>query len=367
MKVRYSYLKQQFSNCPELWSKLKKFVDTGDFTLGEPLKLFEKNFAKLIGSKYAVGVNSGTDAIKLSLKVLDIKPGDEVITAANTFVATIGAITELGAKPVFVDCDDTFCMNVNQIEKKISKKTKAIVPVHFTGYMTDMEKLKKISKKHQIPIVEDACQSILGSINKKKAGTWGEFGAFSLHPLKNINVWSDGGIITTSNKKFYKHLLLLRNHGLVDRDTVKITGYNSRLDTFQSVVGNWLLPKANSIANKRIKNAKYYDKKLGVINGITIPPRPKNYKIVFHLYVVFAKNRDKLLKFCHSKGIEAKVHYPKPMYLQESLKILNHKKGDFPITDEHTKKIITFPCDQHLNKKQINYVIKVVKDFYDKK
>ena len=367
MKVRYSYLKQQFSNCPELWFKLKKFVDTGDFTLGEPLKLFEKNFAKLIGSKYAVGVNSGTDAIKLSLKVLDIKPGDEVITAANTFVATIGAITELGAKPVFVDCDDTFCMNVNQIEKKISKKTKAIVPVHFTGYMTDMVKLKKISKKYQIPIVEDACQSILGSINKKKAGTWGEFGAFSLHPLKNINVWSDGGIITTSNKKFYKHLLLLRNHGLVDRDTVKITGYNSRLDTFQSVVGNWLLPKANSIANKRIKNAKYYDKKLGAINGITIPPRPKNYKIVFHLYVVFAQNRDKLLKFCHSKGIEAKVHYPKPMYLQESLKDLNHKKGNFPVTDEHTKKIITFPCDQHLHQRQINYVIKVVKDFYDKK
>ena len=154
---------------------------------------------------------------------------------------------------------------------------------------------------------------------------------------------------------------------MIDRDTVKICGYNSRLDTFQAVVGNWLLPKANWIANKRIENAKYYDKKLGVINGITIPPRPKNYKIVFHLYVVFAKNREKLLKFCHSKGIEAKVHYPKPMYLQESLKNLNHKKGDFPITDEHTKKIITFPCDQHLNKKQINFIIKIVKDFYNKK
>ena len=149
MQVRYSYLKQQFSNANDLWKKLKKFVDTGDFTLGKELEMFERKFAKLIGSKYAVGVNSGTDAIKLSLKTLGIKNGDEVITAANTFVATIGAITELGAKPVFVDCDNTFCMNVNLIEKKINKKTKAIVPVHFTGYMTNMPELIKISKRYK--------------------------------------------------------------------------------------------------------------------------------------------------------------------------------------------------------------------------
>ena len=209
MKVRYSYLKQQFSNCPELWTELKRFVGTGDFTLGKPLLKFEKNFAKLIGTKYAVGVNSGTDAIKLSLKTLGIKPGDEIITAANTFVATIGAIEELGAKPVFVDCDDTFCMNINLVEKKITRRTKAIVPVHFTGYMTNMPKLMKLSKKYRLPIVEDACQSILGAINKKNAGTWGNFGAFSLHPLKNINVWSDGGVITTNNLSHYKNSLKL--------------------------------------------------------------------------------------------------------------------------------------------------------------
>ena len=147
MKIRYSYLAEQFSNTDDLWKNLKNFVKTGDFTLGKPLQVFEKKFAKLIGTKYAVGVNSGTDAIKLSLKTLGIKAGDEIITAANTFVATVGAIQELGAKPVFVDCDDSFCMNVSQIEKKITRKTKAIVPVHFTGYMTDMIKIKKISKK----------------------------------------------------------------------------------------------------------------------------------------------------------------------------------------------------------------------------
>ena len=367
MRVRYSYLKQQFSKSNDLWSKLKKFVSTGDFTLGKELEKFEKNFAKLIGAKYSVGVNSGTDAIKLSLKVLNVSEGDEVITAANTFVATVGAITEVGAKPVFVDCDDTFCMNVDLLEKKISKKTKAIVPVHFTGYMTNMPKLKLIAKKYKIPIVEDACQSILASINKKNAGTWGEFGAFSLHPLKNINVWSDGGIITTNNFKFYQKLKLLRNHGLVDRDTVKINGYNSRLDTFQAVVGNWLLPKAKKIAKKRINNAAIYDKALSLIPQVKIPPRPKNFKLVYHLYIVFAENRNELLKYCQRKGIEAKVHYPKPMYLQESLKYLKHNLGDFPVTDSHTKKIITFPCDQHLSLKQINYVIKCVKSFYKKK
>ena len=367
MKVRYSYLKQQFSNCEDLWTKLKKFVRTGDFTLGKELKIFETKFAKLIGSKYAVGVNSGTDAIKLSLKALNIKNGDEVITAANTFVATVGAITEIGAKPIFVDCDNTFCMNILELEKKITKKTKAIVPVHFTGYMTNMPKLLRLAKKYNIPIIEDACQSILANINNKNAGTWGDFGAFSLHPLKNINVWSDGGIITTNKKKFYDKLILLRNHGLVDRDTVKICGYNSRLDTFQAVVGNWLLPKAKQIALKRIENANKYDKEFSKIPQLTVPPRPKNQKIVFHLYIIFAKDRNKLLNYCLKKGIEAKVHYPKPMYLQQSLKFLKHKKGDFPVTDKHTKKIITFPCDQHLSNKEINYVIKTVKKFYKNK
>jgi dTDP-3-amino-2,3,6-trideoxy-4-keto-D-glucose/dTDP-3-amino-3,4,6-trideoxy-alpha-D-glucose/dTDP-2,6-dideoxy-D-kanosamine transaminase len=365
MKVRYSYLPQQFGNCPELWNRLKKFVLTGDFTLGKPLIKFEKKFAKLMGAKYAVGVNSGTDAIKLSLKTLNIEKGDEVITAANTFVATVGAITELGAKPVFIDCDDTFCMNVDLVEKKITKKTKAIIPVHFTGYMTNMIKLNKISKKYKIPIVEDACQSILAEINGKKSGTWSNFGAFSMHPLKNINVWSDAGIIITSNKKIYDQLKLLRNHGLVDRDHVKICGYNSRMDTLQAVVGNWIIPKARFIANQRIKNARYLDKHLSTIQQIKIPPRLKNFKIVYHLYIVFVKERDQLLKYCMKKGIEAKVHYPIPIYRQPAMKYLNHKKGDFPVTDRHAREIITFPCDQHLKKKQLDYIIKTVKDYYN--
>ena len=280
MKVRYSYLPQQFKNANSLWSNLKKFVKTGDFTLGKELTLFEQKFSKLMNCKYAIGVNSGTDAIKLSLVALGIKPGDEIITCANTFVATVGAITEIGAIPVFVDCDDTFCINVNLIEKKINKKTKAIVPVHFTGYVSNMKIIIKLAKRYKLKVVEDACQSILGEYDGKLAGSMGDTGAFSLHPLKNLNVWSDGGVITTNNFKVYNKLKLLRNHGLKNRDQVEILGYNSRLDTIQAVVGNWLIPQTRKISNQRIKNAKYYDDEFRRIPQITLPPRPKNIRTV---------------------------------------------------------------------------------------
>ena len=366
MKVRYSYLQQQFDDCDDLWEKLKEFVKTGDFTLGKPLQEFEEKFATLIGTKYAIGVNSGTDAIKLSLKAFGIGHGDEVITTANTFVATVGAIAELGAVPIFVDCNDTFCMNVDLLEAAITPKTKAIVPVHFTGYMTDMRKLLPIAEKYGLKVVEDACQSILGAIDGKTAGTWSKAGAFSLHPLKNLNVWSDGGVIVTSDDELSKKLKLLRNHGMVDRDTIGLLGYNSRLDTIQAVVGNWLIPQTEEIANKRIENAAYYDEHLGSLPKIKIPPRPEDYRIVYHLYIVFAEHRDELLAYCLEKGIESKVHYPVPIYLQPAMAHLKHKEGDFPVTDAHTDKIITFPCDQHLSQKEMDYVINTVTNFNQK-
>ena len=364
MKVRYSYLHQQFSDCDDLWSELKDFVKTGDFTLGAPLKKFEANFSKLMGVKYALGVNSGTDAIKLSLKAKGVSFGDEVITAANTFVATVGAIAELGAKPVFIDCDDTFCMDVDLLEKAITEKTKAIVPVHFTGYMTDMRKLMPIAEKYNLAVIEDACQSILGSIDGRKAGTWGHAGAFSLHPLKNLNVWSDGGLIITNDDELAESLSLIRNHGLSDRDSVEVLGVNSRLDTIQAVVGNWLIPSTEEIAEKRIQHASYYDEHLSKLPEIEIPPRPDGFKIVYHLYIVFAQNRDSLLEYCLNAGIEAKIHYPIPIYRQPAVDYLGYKEGDFPVSDAHTKKIITFPCDQHLSVEQMDYIIKTVSEFY---
>ena len=228
-----------------------------------------------------------------------------------------------------------------------------------------MKKITQIAKKYKIKVIEDACQSILGSYNKKNAGTWGFSGAFSLHPLKNINVWSDGGIITTNDKKTFNKLCLLRNHGLKDRDHMDIFGYNSRLDTFQAVVGNWILPKAKKISDQRIKNASYLDAGLRKIKGITIPERKKNIRIVYHLYILFASQRDALLKYCIKKGIEAKIHYPIPAYMQKPFSKLKFKKNSFPTTDAHLKKIISFPCDQHLSKKQLDYIIYTVRKFYE--
>jgi len=364
MHVRYSYLPQQFESCDDLWAELREFVKTGDFTLGRPLVEFERRFASLIGTKHAVGVNSGTDAIKLSLKSLGVGFGDEVITAANTFVATVGAIAELGATPVFVDCDDSFCMDVGQVEEKIGPKTKAIVPVHFTGYMTDMTGLKPLAQKHRLPIVEDACQSILGEFDGQKAGSIGDTGCFSLHPLKNLNVWADGGVITTNDDAIAKDLMLLRNHGLVNRDEVEILGYNSRLDTIQAVVGNWLIPSAVDISNKRIENAGYLDRGLRGVQGVTIPPRLDRCRMVFHLYMFFAERRDELLSYLIGRGVEAKVHYPIPIYRQRALSHLGYAEGDFPVTDRHAKSVLSLPCDQHLSDDEMDYMIETVRSFY---
>jgi aminotransferase EvaB len=363
-QVRYSYLPQQFADCDDLWDDLKAFVATGDFTLGEPLAEFERRFAALIGARHAIGVNSGTDAIKLALKALGVRPGDEVVTAANTFVATVGAINEVGARPVFVDVDDTFCMNVDLVEAAITERTRAIVPVHFTGYMTDMRKLAPIAERRGLALVEDACQSILGALDGRNAGTWGRAGAFSLHPLKNLNVWSDGGLIVTDDDDLAAELRLLRNHGLADRDTVALLGYNSRLDTLQAVVGNWLIPQTRAIAEARIANAAYYDEGLGALPQIRISPRPADMRIVYHLYIVFAEERDALLAHCLARGVEAKVHYPVPIYRQPGLAHLGHREGDFPVTDAHARNIVTFPVDQHLSRAEQDYVIETVRAFY---
>ncbi len=364
MAVRYSYLSQQFENCSDLWNELKDFVATGDFTLGKPLTEFEVNFAELIGTKFAIGVNSGTDAIKIALKALGVKPGDEVITAANTFVATVGAINEIGAIPVFIDVDETFCMNVDLIEAAITSKTTAIVPVHFTGYMVKMDRVMEIAEKYKLIVVEDACQGILAEWRGRKSGTWGHAAAFSLHPLKNLNVWSDGGVIVTNDITLDSHIRLLRNHGLIDRDHVEILGFNSRLDTFQAVVGNWLLPNAVNISDSRISNAKKLDEGLSKISEISIPKRPVDMRIVYHLYIVYAERRDELLDYCQKQGVEAKVHYPLPIYKQKALGAKNNALT-FPETDSQAMKIISFPCDQHLSDLQIHEIIETCKSFYE--
>lgn len=370
-KVRYSYLPQQFGEVDDLFDQLRRFVPSGDFTLGEPLAQFEARFADLIGARHAIGVGSGTDALKLGLKAVGVGHGDEVITAANTFIASVGAIAELGAKPVFVDVDDSFCMDVGQVESAITPRTKAILPVQLTGEIVDMPRLMVVAAAHGLPVVEDACQGILAAIEDgdgalQNAGTWGVAGGFSLHPLKNLNVWGDGGVVVTSDDGVAHRLRLLRNHGMRNRDEIEILGYNSRLDTLQAIVGNWLIGSTHDITAKRIDNGAYYDAAFAGIDGIRVPARRPGVRRVFHLYIVFAKDRDGLLRHCLDEGIEAKVHYPIPLYLQDALRFLGHRPGDFPVTDAHAAGIISFPCDQHLTRAEQDLVIGTVRSFYEK-
>jgi dTDP-3-amino-2,3,6-trideoxy-4-keto-D-glucose/dTDP-3-amino-3,4,6-trideoxy-alpha-D-glucose/dTDP-2,6-dideoxy-D-kanosamine transaminase len=362
--VRYSYLSEQFAEIDDLLATIAAFVKTGDFTLGAELIRFEQRFASLIGAAHAIGVGSGTDALKLPLKALGIGPGDEVITAANTFIATAGAIAEVGARPVFVDCGPTFCLDVAGLERAITPQTRAIMPVHFTGYMTDMPRLMEIAERHGLPVVEDACQAILADIGGRRAGTFGLAGGFSLHPLKNLNVWGDGGVIVTGDAALAEKLRLLRNHGLKNRDEVVLLGCNSRLDTLQAVVGNWLIGSAESITLGRIERAARYDEHFARIPQITLPPRPKQERAVYHLYVVHAADRDGLYAHCMKHGVEAKVHYPIPLYRQEGLRHLGYRRGDFPVADAHAESVLSFPCDQHLSLAQQDHVIEVVREYY---
>jgi dTDP-4-amino-4,6-dideoxygalactose transaminase len=365
-KVPWSYLPRQFNeqSIEEILDRLRAFVPSGDFTLGKPVREFEERFARLIGTRHAIGVNSGTDALKLSLKALGVGPGDEVVTAANTFIATVGAIAENFARPVLVDCSDNLCMDVSKVEAAITPHTKAIMPVHLAGQMADMPALMEIAARHKLPVIEDSCQCILGSIGERNAGTFGLAGGFSLHPLKNLNVWGDGGMIVTSDDEFSVKLRRLRNHGLADRDSVVMLGCNSRLDSVQAVIGNWLIDQVGFITSTRIKNAAYLDGELGKLPQIRLPPRYNDRRLVFHLYIVFAERRDELLAHCRKVGVEAKVHYPIPVYRQEGLRQFGYRAGDFPVADRHADTMISLPAHEHLTAEQLAYMVQTVTEFY---
>jgi dTDP-4-amino-4,6-dideoxygalactose transaminase len=365
LEVKYSYLNEQFADVEPYLDSIRELVRSGDFTLGRAVSEFEGRFAKLCGMPYAIGVSSGTDALILSMKILGIGPGDEVITTPNTFVATVGAIAMTGARPVFVDNNDDYNINVNQIEAAITPRTKAIVPVHLTGNPADMPAVMAIAQRHNLIAIEDAAQAILASIDGTPVGYWGETACFSLHPLKNLNVWGDGGVIVTRSAGLYDKLRLFRNHGLGTRDEVAMFGHNCRLDSLQAVVANRLIDQVYDITEKRIANARQFDEGFADLGEyVVIPPRRADVKQVFHTYVIRVTERDSLLAYLQEHGVEAKVHYPIPLHLQEAAKYLGYKPGDFPVCENHCRTIITLPVHQHLTPEQVDCVIEHVRNFY---
>ncbi len=366
MKVSFSYLQRQFAEPDPILAKIRELAVRGAFTLGEPVARFERRFAAFIGAKHAVSVGSGTDSLFLSMKALGIGPGDEAITAVNTFVATAGAIETAGARIRFVDCNEKYVMDVDQVEAAITPKTKAIVPVHYTGQPVDMDALEGIAQKHGLAIIEDACTAIDGAFNGRRCGTFGAAAGFSLHPLKNLNIWGDGGVIVTQSEEIRDRLLLLRNHGMSSRDEYAFYAYNSRLDTIQAVIADHLLDDARWITDRRIAIARRYDQAFaGLAPAVRLPPRdPARERHVYHLYIIEVDRRDQLMAHLKANGVSAKVHYPIPLHLQPASAKLGYKRGDFPTAERQAREIITLPAHQHLTDPEIEYVIEQVREFY---
>ncbi len=363
-QINHNYLVQQFADYPEIFKQIEQLVQRADYTLGRSVDEFEENIRKLTGSRFVVGVGSGTDALLLSLKGAGVGPGDEVITTPYTFFATIGAIVTAGARPVFVDIRADYNINPDLIEAAITPRTKAILPVHWSGLPCQMDRIMEIANRRGLKVVEDSCHGIRAYYQGKPAGTFGLAGCFSMHPLKNLNVWGDGGYIVTDSPELHDQLVLSRNHGLVNRDECVVFAYNSRLDSIQAIVANHLLKKIDAITTARMAHAARLDQGLRAIPQVTVPARPADVQQVYHIYVVRAERRDALQQYLVGQGIDAKVHYPIPMHLQPAARPYGYRRGDFPVAEAVCDSVISLPVHEYITDDEIDYMLAKVREFY---
>lgn len=365
MKIPYVNIKKQYVNEK---TQLLKIIDntlkSGSWVGGSEIEKFEKKISKICKTKYCVALNSGTDALTLALHLLGVKKGDEVITPSNSFIASTAVIIHLGAKPVFVDVKDDQNIDEMKIEDKISKKTKAIMPVHLTGRMCAMDKIIKISKKYDIPVIEDCAQSIMSKYKNVMSGAWGDVGCFSAHPLKNLNAVGDSGYLTTNRKDIYKKIKTLRSHGMeYSRDNVKYFGYVSRMDNLQAAILNYRLNGIRKIIEKRRNNVNLYLNHLNLEN-VFFPIEKKEEFNTYHTFVIQVPERDKLKKYLKINGVETAIHYPIPIHLQTASKKIGLDKVLLPKTIKQSKEILTLPINQFLNKKEILYICNLINKFY---
>ena len=364
MKVPFVDLKRQYSSIkPEIDAAIQDVLDNTAFIMGENVKNFESNFAKFCGVKHAIGVSSGTSALHLALLGAGIKPGDEVITVPNTFIATAEAISHAGAKPVFVDIDkETYTINVSKIKDKITEKTKAVIPVHLYGQMVEMDDLMELAQDNNLKIIEDSAQAHGAEYKCRKAGTIANSGCFSFYPGKNLGAYGDAGMVTTNDDEIAENVKILRDHGRSDKYEHKIIGFNHRIDALQAAILNVKLRYLNGWTDARRKNAKLYNELLSNVDVVT--PVEKEYsKHVYHLYVIRTKKRDELQKYLKTHGIATGVHYPIPLHLQPAYSHLDYKEGDFTVTEEYSGEILSLPMFGELTEEEIGYVVEKIKEF----
>jgi len=372
MKVPLSEPKIDKSDKQAILSSLR----TPHLTDGPKLRKFEQIFSKITNTKFGIGVSNGTAALFLSLLGLNIGKGSEVIVPDMTFIATANSVFATGAKPIPVDVDETLNISIDEIEKKITKKTKAIIPVHFAGYPCDMKKIQKLSKKYDLKIIED-CAHAFGAFHEgKHVGTFGNAGCFSFYPTKNITT-IEGGMIISNSKSFANKMSSLRNHGLsktlVERNThsepwnydVVIPGHNFRLDEVRSSLGISQIKKFRKFKENRIKAAKYYNDFFSKINGIELLPYKKSKNPIYHLYIIkiskkFGLSRNQVHKKLYELGIGTTVHY-KPLHKFSIFKIFNPKESDFKITNRSFDECLSIPLFASITRKQQDYVIKSIR------
>ncbi len=365
MKIPYVNIKQQYKDEKKnILNVIDKVLKSGSWVGGSEIERFEKNISKFCKTKYCIALNSGTDALTLSLHLFGVRKGDEVITPSNSFIASTAVIIHLGAKPIFVDVKPDQNIDESKIESKITKKTKAIMPVHLTGRMCSMDKIMNISKKYKIPVVEDCAQSIMSKFKDKMSGAWGDIGCFSAHPLKNLNAAGDAGYITTNNKTFYKKIKNLRTHGMEEnRNNVKNFGYVSRMDNLQAAILNFRLKKLKKVIRIRRENVNLYLNNLN-LNRIFFPFENKYEFNTYHTFVIQVDKRDELKKYLKKNGVDTAIHYPIPIHLQAASRKLGIKKGSLPETEKQAKRIITLPINQYLKKSEILYICNLINKFY---
>lgn len=371
MDIPLVNLKKQYQGIKKpVNTSVRKILEEGNFILGKQVEEFEKAFGNYIGVKYCIGVSSGSAAIRLCLRALGVGPGDEVITVANTFISTVLPILELGGKPILVDIDPlTYQIDPKKIETSITKKTKVILVVHLYGIPAPMPQILKIARKHKLYVLEDACQAHGSSINGKRCGSFGDLAAFSFYPGKNLGAAGDGGAITT-NSELKNKLKAMRNVGQFQKYKHDIFGYNSRLDTIHAAILAIKLKYLDKWNAKRRKVAALYNKLLKDLTIVLPPDMGKAYVVNYHLYVIRienarAKERDNLLEYLHNNGIYAGIHYPIPLYLQKGIQnMLNYKKGDFPITEQFAKEIISLPIYPELTIQEVKYISDIMHQFF---
>jgi dTDP-4-amino-4,6-dideoxygalactose transaminase len=348
----------------ELLRATDEVLTAGQFILGKQVEEFERVFADRCGVPFAIGVNSGTDALILALRVLGIGPGDEVITVPNTFVATVSAIALVGATPVLVDVRDDMNMDPALLESAITQRTKALIPVHLTGRPADMQPIMDIAFRRGLFVIEDAAQAILAKYDNRPVGTFGNLGCFSLHPLKTLNACGDGGVITSQDESLTRKLRILRNIGLETRENAVQWSGNSRLDTLQAAFLLVKMKHLDSWTRRRQANAVMYQKLLTDIPEVIVPIGGPREECVYHTFVIQCQKRDQLKNFLAEKGIGTAIHYPIPIHLQTAAKALGYKKGAFPVSERIADTILSLPVYPELARTQLEFVAQQIRKFY---